>query len=383
MAPIVLRPNATHVHNSVVPLISKVSDRAVPTPPDEFLARFETEVPLRQHDADDILERIGTLTGEPPEALLRMALLDLKDKESAVRLAHFTIVAANEILVGQEISAEKAAGDAAVAAVKRLSPTEPGTPNGKDKQPPPTSKPDSAQPDSAQSGPSGESPKPKKRKRRVESSDSSGSEDEDLESDPVHKERQRLKDICKESDIHLHPMRLERALASLIRKAKKAGNKRIETWKLARELFVENATIPGVGTAVWKIIQTKEERRLAEEKEKATTALRGRQGTARQTPRGSGASNFGTWAPQYGPSATPPAQYPGGHGRGEWAPRQGEWAPSRSDWAPGRGGWAPGRSEWTPSGRGGTPQNISKAKCFNCNQRGHLSYDCHLPRRNR
>ncbi|CAH1242449.1 Hypp6714 [Branchiostoma lanceolatum] len=130
-APTVLRSNATLVGHSVVPLITKSSD---PSPPDELLARIEAEVPLRRYDADEILERIGTLTCEPPEALLRMTGLDTKDKESAARLAHFTIRAANEIQDGQDVSKE----EAAVAAAQQLSTTEPVNPN--DKRPPPTSK---------------------------------------------------------------------------------------------------------------------------------------------------------------------------------------------------------------------------------------------------
>ncbi|CAH1242310.1 Hypp6567 [Branchiostoma lanceolatum] len=113
-APTVLRSNATLVGHSVVPLITKISDQAVPTPPDELLARIEAEVPLRRYDAHEILERIGTLTCEPPEALLRMTGLDTKDQESAVRLAHFTIRAANEIQDGQDVSKEEAAVAAAL-----------------------------------------------------------------------------------------------------------------------------------------------------------------------------------------------------------------------------------------------------------------------------
>ncbi|KAI8517554.1 hypothetical protein Bbelb_035710 [Branchiostoma belcheri] len=59
-------------------------------------------------------------------------------------------------------------------------------------------------------------------------------------------------------NIHLYPRKRQRALAALIKSAKKTGDRRLENWKLARELFLENTTVPGVGTAVWQFIQTKE-----------------------------------------------------------------------------------------------------------------------------
>ncbi|KAI8503615.1 hypothetical protein Bbelb_185860 [Branchiostoma belcheri] len=75
-------------------------ETSVPTPPDELLARFETDVPLRQYNADDIAKKVGTLTGESPELLIEMTGLPHKEEDTAVRVAHFSITAANEASKG-------------------------------------------------------------------------------------------------------------------------------------------------------------------------------------------------------------------------------------------------------------------------------------------
>ncbi|KAI8490628.1 hypothetical protein Bbelb_318960 [Branchiostoma belcheri] len=55
------------IANMGLRLSLKAEQALVPTPPYEFLTRFETVVSLRQNNADEIARKIRTLTGELPE----------------------------------------------------------------------------------------------------------------------------------------------------------------------------------------------------------------------------------------------------------------------------------------------------------------------------
>ncbi|KAI8522076.1 hypothetical protein Bbelb_018300 [Branchiostoma belcheri] len=69
------------------------------------------------------------------------------------------------------------------------------------------------------------------------------------------------------------PVRYE--LRHLKEATTRAKHKRTRAFQFANEFFMENTTNKGIGREVWQMMQTREERRFAEEAEKAAATLRG------------------------------------------------------------------------------------------------------------
>ncbi|XP_078617678.1 uncharacterized protein LOC144885618 [Branchiostoma floridae x Branchiostoma japonicum] len=353
----VLRPEATLVGRSIVPFVLKTGDADEATPADDRLARFDADVPLSQLEPRQILDRIGALTGEAPEVLLRMAGRDPGDRESINRLAHFAILEANGFPDGQEVSSGKAAKEAAQASLQLLADKTAVTArDNQAKHPPPPGGSSDDLP-----GPSSGKPPSKRKRRKADSSASDSSDGEELEDDAVRVKLGKLRKVCLDPNIHLYPMKMGSALTGLIEAGTRVKHKRLLSWNTAWATFMEHTTSEGIGEEVWKLVQTKEERRLAGEKEKAKASLRARQNATRQAPKMAPP----TWAPP------PPT----------WAPPPPTWAPPPYPPKPSHASWGgrPNRGGFFPPNRG--PSGRSDRRCYNCNRRGHIAVDCDQPPR--
>ncbi|XP_019632016.1 PREDICTED: uncharacterized protein LOC109475696 [Branchiostoma belcheri] len=223
MAAPVLNPNASLVGHNPIPLVKRIRDE--PTPASELLARFVEDVPLENHNDEDLRGRIRALTGNDADDYLQMAGLDHKSHDAILRLCHFAIIAACETTQGQPIQAAK---DAALEASRLLddNPTPTPTTSKKDasakRQPPNEQTPD-------QPGPS--NPHKKAKRQSVPADSSESSDDEDLEDDLVRLELRHLKEVCLDPGIHLYPLKLQRALSSLCKAAKKTKHRRARAFQ--------------------------------------------------------------------------------------------------------------------------------------------------------
>eukprot|EP00058_Branchiostoma_floridae_P022020 XP_002607510.1 hypothetical protein BRAFLDRAFT_69941 [Branchiostoma floridae] len=76
------------------------------------IARFTEDTALHAHNDDDLFHRLRQLIGEDPKELLEMTGLDVKAQASAIRLAHFAILTANETLAAQPVQRDEASREA-------------------------------------------------------------------------------------------------------------------------------------------------------------------------------------------------------------------------------------------------------------------------------
>ncbi|XP_019627741.1 PREDICTED: uncharacterized protein LOC109472412 [Branchiostoma belcheri] len=212
--------------------------------------------------------------------------------------------------------------------------------------------------------PANDTPTPTKKAKAAQPSaaaattDSSDAESgEELEDEGAQGALRKLKRICREPTIHTEPERLERALQKVIDTASSAKAK--EYYEGVRGFFLKNTTSFGIGREVLKFVMTKQERRFAEEAERATAALRGGNRNAFYS-HGRARAPAATWGPKAGPSH-PPSR--------TWGPRR------RTD----ARGWNHPRSH-SAGKRSGDAQRTEE--CFNCNERGHWQRDCPHPKRN-
>ncbi|KAI8497661.1 hypothetical protein Bbelb_243130 [Branchiostoma belcheri] len=133
-----------------------------------------------------------------------------------------------------------------------------------------------------------------------------------VQDDPVRYELRHLKEVCLDPAIHLYPIKIHQPLSSPVKAAKRAKHKRTRAFQFANEFFMENTTYKGMGREVWQMMQTREERRFAEEAEQAAATLRG----ASEPPVRP--LQYPTWdhAPQ-----PPPSPWGGRPSRGRSPPR--------------------------------------------------------------
>jgi len=110
-------------------------------PPEDEIARLVEDTALHAHNNNDLFHRLRQLIGEDPEELLEMAGLGVKAQASAIRLAHFAILAAIETLAAQPVQRDEHSWEAARVAVDfhfRRGPEEEGN-NTEDERPWPAS----------------------------------------------------------------------------------------------------------------------------------------------------------------------------------------------------------------------------------------------------
>ncbi|KAI8503771.1 hypothetical protein Bbelb_187420 [Branchiostoma belcheri] len=118
----------------------------------------------------------------------------------------------------------------------------------------------------------------------------------------------RLKRICRDPTIHLYPSKMQTALHRVVKAAKDAGHKRLRRFREVKAFFLANASREGIGKVIEKMVMTPEERKFAEEAEKAQAAFRnGARATPNSIPPLLGASPmYHPWG-QAQPRPTPPA----------------------------------------------------------------------------
>ncbi|XP_019632623.1 PREDICTED: uncharacterized protein LOC109476175 [Branchiostoma belcheri] len=350
MSPPTLRTDASLVGHRLTPVLRRCKgDEALPS--EEHRARFEPGTALAAYSRDDLETRVKELTASDPEELLDLAGLNPKEQSSLVRLAHFLILAANETMAAQPVDQTKTGRIAAQAAVGLLHEkpdAESGSNTKKRPTPPandtptPTKKAKAARPSAAAA--------------TTDSSDAeSGEELEDEGAQAMQGALRKLKRICREPTIHAEPERLERALQKVIDTASSAKAK--EYYEGVRGFFLKNTTSFGIGREVLKFVMTKQERRFAEEAERATAALRGGNRNAFYS-HGRSRAPAAIWGPKAGPSH-PPSR--------TWGPRR----------RPDARGWNHPRSH-SAGKRSGDAQRTEE--CFNCNERGHWQRDCPHPK---
>ncbi|CAH1277593.1 Hypp9708, partial [Branchiostoma lanceolatum] len=145
----VLRGDVTLVNRNLMEVIKAVRSDS-PLPEEDLIATYFPDVPLRSLSRDELEEHMADLTGESLDLLLSMAGLDVKDQDAAIRLAHFTIIAANNTAtVSQKIAASQASKKAAQAVANMLDGQDnttqektppPATPSRDPANPPPAKK---------------------------------------------------------------------------------------------------------------------------------------------------------------------------------------------------------------------------------------------------
>ncbi|KAI8490604.1 hypothetical protein Bbelb_318720 [Branchiostoma belcheri] len=87
--------------------------------------------------------------------------------------------------------------------------------------------------------------------------------------DGVETYLRRLKRICQDPIIHLHPARLQTALNRVVKAARASNHKRLQRFKDIRDFFLKYASSPGIGHTVGRMVMTPAESKFAEEAEKA------------------------------------------------------------------------------------------------------------------
>ncbi|XP_019620334.1 PREDICTED: uncharacterized protein LOC109466909 [Branchiostoma belcheri] len=337
----VLRGDVTLVGANLMDVWKKVrSDTETPDEP--LRARFLADVPLQDHSGDELAGHIKKLTGEEPDLLYSMTGRDPKSQATAIRLAHFLILAANaSAATSQKLSTSSGGKSAALSVANLL--------EGKDD--PATKNPSPAA--STSSEPASPKPPPAKKAKKTDKQppppeDESDSDDDTLEDDAIQKEIINIKEIGLDPLIHRYPQKLHGALLTLVGVARKTKAKpaMIARYQSIADFCLQHSSKEGIGEEIRRMIMTPMEKRFMEEANKAAAALEGH-------PHGRN-----TRAP---PNAWNPPMGPPQHHQ--------PWNQSRA-----RGGWRASRQP--PTRRAG-----AHTRCFNCGKTGHFQADCFAPPR--
>ncbi|XP_035664360.1 uncharacterized protein LOC118407892 [Branchiostoma floridae] len=330
----VLRGDVTLVNHNLMEVFKAVMSEA-PLPDDDQLARFDPEVPLRSMSGDELKKRLSELTGEDAELLLAMTGKDVKAQETIVRLAHFTILAANSSAAAtQKITASPAGKTAAQAVANMLEGQ--GDATGQKAPSTATRESDTTKPPPAKKAKKSKQPPPP-------TENDSDSDEAALEDETLQREVDKVKEMCLDPLIHRYPAKLHGALMKLVETARRTRAKQmvVARYMSVAEFCLRHAAEEGIGEQIRLMLMTPGERRFMEEARRAEAALHGR-----RAPHPTAA-----WGP-------PPDRFP----------------PRRQD--EGATGWGPPPARRPFQGRGGARRSQT---CYNCGKKGHWAKDCFLP----